>query len=53
LGLAFESAGTIVEANAAVHAMFMAFSWHPTIRQKPADVARFRRTPIFMGCCPA
>jgi hypothetical protein len=47
--LAFESARTIVEANATVHAMFMASADPP----KPADLARFRRTPIFMGCCPA
>jgi hypothetical protein len=47
--LAFESAATIVEADIAVHAMFMASAGSP----KSAANARFRRTPIFMGCCTA
>src|SRR5882757_9921377 len=30
----------------------MPCSWHPLIRRKLTN-ARFRRTPIFMGCCAA
>jgi hypothetical protein len=47
--LAFESAATIVEVNIAVHAMFMA----SRRSAESAANARFRRTPIFMGCCAA